>query len=105
MFEEIDSPGHDTQYVAWEKLNVKEGDKFQKLALAMRARWPQLTRMETRCAALIRHGYDNGQIAELFHISPQSVDNHTSSIRHKIEVPKTMKLRSFLAAPPLDIKF
>jgi len=65
-------------------------------ALLLHHAHPDLTLREARIAAMLAEGMTNGQCAEALGISVRTVDNHTSSLRHKLHVPRRVKLRVFL---------
>lgn len=60
-------------------------------------KYTDITASEAKLASLIRNGLNTKDSALILHISPKTVENHRSSIRKKLKLPKTKNLSIFLS--------
>ncbi len=80
----------------WEKQIVAFGPELEERARLLRELCPDVTMRESQVAALSAKGLDNGHIAERLAISVFTVENHTSHVRHKANVPRRLKFRMLI---------
>ncbi len=75
----------------WEVLNTASDGGLLERARKLRAEY-NFTWMESKCVTPLERRYTNGEIAEIFNITPHTVDNHTSSVHHKANIPQNVNL-------------
>ena len=80
----------------WEKQIALLGPEIDERARLLRELCSDIPARESHVAALAEKGFDNGHIAERLVISPTTVDNHTSHVRHKANVPRNLKFRKLI---------
>ncbi len=66
----------------WDTLNADSNGRLVEHARTLHAE-QHLTWMEAQCLTLRKGGYSNGEIAEIFVITPHTVDNHFHAIKNK----------------------
>jgi DNA-binding CsgD family transcriptional regulator len=85
------------RHLAWEQAELMShgmyGDYLQRIA----ARYPTLTPMELRVAALVKAQMPSWRIAELLSIREETVDNHRCNIRRKIGLTSGSLMAHFTA--------
>jgi DNA-binding CsgD family transcriptional regulator len=84
------------RHLAWEQAELASHGLYGENLHRIAERYPMLTPMELRVAALIKAQLPSWRIAEILAIREETVDNHRSSMRKKIGL-ETGSLQSHLS--------
>ena len=80
----------------WLKFEEKFSRDYPSFFHSLMVAFPELSPTELEICAMLRESLLSREIAELLSITEHRVENHRSSIRHKLHLDKTKNLRSFL---------
>ncbi len=73
---------------AWEQIELQSGGLYATYLQELSKRYPSLSSMELRVAALVRGMFPSWEIAQKLGISEKTVENHRTSIRRKLGLEK-----------------
>jgi DNA-binding CsgD family transcriptional regulator len=85
----------------WSKLDLDAGGKLVERASAIRLAIRTLTRKEAMVIVLAERGCDCWVTAEVLGIALHTVENHRSSVRHKMGATRDMAFELLFIPPPI----
>jgi DNA-binding CsgD family transcriptional regulator len=85
---------------AWQQHDLQSDGLYSRYLQELAARFPQLTPMELRIAALIKGALPSWEIANILYITEATVENHRVNIRRKIG----LNIRDNLATHLIGLK-
>jgi DNA-binding CsgD family transcriptional regulator len=71
-------------YIPWEQAVIASGGYYAQNLRAISARFPQLTPMERRVAALVKAMLPSWRIAEMLLVKEETVERYRCRIRRKL---------------------
>ncbi len=84
------------QQIDWPKFEVQFNEVHPEFREKLTAKFPDLTHMEQRIAAMVRMDLTSSDIARLFCITERAVEFHRLNLRKKLELKKEDSLPKFL---------
>src|SRR3954470_21684454 len=74
------------RHLAWEQADLAAHGAYTQYLHEIADRYPQLTPMELRVAALVRAMLPSWKIGQMLGIEEVTVENHRVNIRHKLHL-------------------
>jgi DNA-binding CsgD family transcriptional regulator len=84
------------KHLAWEQAELESHGYYAQNLIQITERFPSLTQMERRVAALAKAMLKNYEIAEKLGITEKTVENHRRNIRQKLGIGKNDLIRVLL---------
>ncbi len=85
------------QQIDWPKFEVQFNEVHPEFRAKLSAKFPELTHMEQRIAAMVRMDLTSSDIARLFCITERAVEFHRLNLRKKLKLKQEENLPKFLS--------